>query len=101
MKSEVKEQWLVALRGGNYEQAQEYLNDGIGGMCCLGVLLDITEPEGWSGAAHLHTREDAEMPDSDFLSAVKLPQDDAETLAAMNDEGRSFAEIADYIEENL
>lgn len=45
MNPEVKEQWLRALRSGEYEQGRRYLNNN-GKFCCLGVLCDLAEKAG-------------------------------------------------------
>ena len=36
---EVKKMWVDALRSGRYKQGHEDLIDGVGGHCCLGVLV--------------------------------------------------------------
>jgi hypothetical protein len=40
MNNEIKQEWISALRSGEYKQAKHVLN-GDGGMCCLGVLCDL------------------------------------------------------------
>lgn len=54
---EIKTRWIEALRSGNYTQSQEQLRlveydedaDRFcsKGHCCLGVLADILDPDGW------------------------------------------------------
>ena len=45
MKTTIEE-WVAALRGGDYSQGQQALQrDGC--FCCLGVLYDLEKPEGW------------------------------------------------------
>ena len=45
MKQEIKQQWITALRSGNYPQGRGYLrridDDGKEGYCCLGVLCEL------------------------------------------------------------
>lgn len=41
------DQWVPALESGFYTQAREVLNDGCGGFCCLGVLLDVLSSDAW------------------------------------------------------
>lgn len=41
MNSEIKQQWLEALRSGKYEQGKGELKTPYGGFCCLGVLCDL------------------------------------------------------------
>jgi hypothetical protein len=40
MNQQIKEQWIEALRSGEYSQTQEQLKDHHG-YCCLGVLCDL------------------------------------------------------------
>ena len=40
MYQQIKEQWIEALRSGEYSQTQEQLKDHHG-YCCLGVLCDL------------------------------------------------------------
>lgn len=50
MNSEVKAKWLEALRSGEYEQGEGYLDvleaDGTRKFCCLGVLCDLAVKDG-------------------------------------------------------
>lgn len=115
MYPDKKQLWVDALRSGQYEQGQEYLHVG-GEYCCLGVLCDIYSKEtnrgGWERTLH-------EGREYEFLSETSvLPYDvmvwagispdnntvylfDAGELSALNDDGVSFAKIADIIEANL
>lgn len=82
MDAQLKAKWVTALRSGDYQQTKNTLQDRIG-FCCLGVLNEVR------GA---------------IQSYNNLPRlvGNWEVLARMNDEqGKSFAEIADYIEGNL
>ena len=50
MKESLLKSWIAALRGGDYHQGQSRLMKSKGGdrnYCCLGVLCDLIEPEGW------------------------------------------------------
>ena len=40
MNQQIKQQWIKALRSGEYQQTQEQLRDHHG-YCCLGVLCDL------------------------------------------------------------
>jgi hypothetical protein len=40
MNQQIKEQWVAALRSGDYQQTRSVLRDGAG-FCCLGVLSDL------------------------------------------------------------
>jgi len=128
MHQEIKAKWLEALRSGRYEQGKNELcfdNQ----FCCLGVLCDIVDPQGWAEddrgdpRTRLH-HEERTVPSLELLDIVGISEDltvpvepepvgdDGEPglgytfvlgrLAVMNDHrGKSFEEIADWIEEKL
>lgn len=126
MKAEIKQQWLEALRSGKYQQGIgqlkmyeiEYDEDdepcqGDPAYCCLGLLAEVAglPVEAHCSAAFLG---DGNTLDTLGLGAERGPDDlsysseDQNThttaqrkLAAMNDNGKSFAEIADWIEANI
>ena len=104
MKPEIKRELVKALRSGKYQQGRGVLCDHTGAMCCLGVLMDVAIDTYWE---HLDiftcwSIEGAVvMPTRKQLEAVGLSPIDANTLSEMNDEGKTFAEIADWIEVNL
>lgn len=57
MNPEVKEQWLQALRSGEYKQGKTVLfNTSSDGFCCLGVLCDLhkkkTRLGDWDGSGY-------------------------------------------------
>lgn len=119
MNPEIKAKWLEALRSGKYEQGKGVLRDAENRFCCLGVLCDLISPDSWDeapsldnvmicGVAHdvsafgyhyaTHS-SDTDLPFS-LRTEVSLSADDQEVLIGMNDDGRSFAEIADHIEQH-
>jgi hypothetical protein len=101
MNPELKAKWVEALRSGKYEQCRRALHDGVG-FCCLGVYGDV---RGIPRASLLH-HKGAVGPYDDTAAALN-PLDEIptvlvrHTLADLNDAGKSFAEIADWIERNL
>lgn len=117
MDVELKTKWVAALRSGEYEQGRNYLcNDHSGDytFCCLGVLCDLINPNGWRSPT-TDADEDgnyetenvryfdhmADFPAAELLIDAGLTIPIATNLASKNDNGTPFAEIADYIEENL
>jgi hypothetical protein len=111
--------WVDALRSGKYKQGKQLLKDGDGGMCCLGVACDLfaldegmgewkkASPTTWTHSVHFDLEGDkfsTYPPKAVWESWLGLPDkmgsygDDAENLAAKNDAGLSFAEIANLIE---
>ena len=105
MKPEIKAQWLTALRSGDYQQGQGYLRQG-DQYCCLGVLCDLygkaVGPEwkaGLGGVYVMHGRETA-LPFK-VQEWARIASPNPLDLAAMNDSGSTFEELANIIEEGL
>jgi hypothetical protein len=122
MLKEMKERWLKALRSGEYAQTRHVLHKvtasperGLSeGYCCLGVLCDLVAKDGegeWVGADddgddwfkyYADEGKVATNPPYTLLKQLDIPDSAGEALISMNDsEKKSFAEIADYIEEHL
>jgi len=100
------EQWVKALRGGNYKQGngalKKELADGSVGYCCLGVLADLMglEPRVMPDG-HV---DYAKSGDIDIYMEIDtlVGPDHQDVLLHINDfERRDFTEIANYIEEEL
>jgi hypothetical protein len=112
MNPEVKARWVAALRSGKYKQGQKVLRSAKDKFCCLGVLCDIKNPAQWDSglcgyefAGHVHfvpseIREWAGLPQSLGGAEVTI-NGTIDSLADHNDAGRTFAEIADAIEQQL
>lgn len=99
MKPDIKAQWLKALRSGDYLQGKQRLRSELNKKvfyCCLGVLCDIG-----FGTWEEKTKGIISYPDPDYIYKIELKTSDMFLLAKMNDDGKSFDEIADWIEENL
>ena len=125
LKEEFKRKWIAALRSGEYTQCTEHLELG-GGYCCLGVALKVMYPNAEPEYHQAFLRED-EVPSLDdarewweFLPPshvnnplVAIPRHVADGelaratpryvhLSELNDEeGYTFAQIADIIEAQL
>ncbi|MBR1122147.1 hypothetical protein JQ628_11530 [Bradyrhizobium lablabi] len=110
MDAELKAKWVEALRSGRYEQDSGSLISRVGrrsSFCCLGVLCD-TQGTQWGEIGDAGLLDGIEVRDagrsylSPFaLARFGLDESQQQKLAGMNDAGRSFDEIADYIEANL
>lgn len=128
LEPEFKTKWLEALRSGEYKQAQDYLKTTLWdeeldeataevGYCCLGVagkICGLTDEE-LNGHGMLYDIIDIDSLNVPKILALPYRMDVkgkcsshisdgrtvAGTLANMNDDGKSFEEIADWIEENL
>lgn len=127
---ELKSKWVAELRSGKYVQGAGRLKKQIEDTevvchCCLGVLCEIIEPEGFKlsrdeAGVFSHSfggksRQDS-YPNQSKMMELGLYPSTFKKLAAMNDgeeplkkgqlvatktEKASFEQIADYIEKNL
>lgn len=98
MNALLKDAWIAALRSGKYTQGRTRLNDKQQTeFCCLGVLCKVAgidNPEGRSFSYDI-VRALTDTPRTGDPDLVN-------TLMQMNDQqGKSFGEIADYIEANV
>lgn len=122
MNQDIKEKWVENLLSGKYKQGKECLRLDNNTFCCLGVLCNLYIEENkkeWSintdgiysfesevGCLSDTVLEWAGLPTvSPLCSGIfrdLVHIDKLETnLAEINDNGRSFDEIAEIIKENL
>ena len=108
MNAELKDRWVAALRSGAYDQCTSCLWDADNNQyCCLGVLCDIYDPDGWNFDDIERDNEVEYCGEADALSAavrlgVGLSKNMMRRLINMNDTNcNDFDEIADYIEAAL
>lgn len=103
--NELVDKWLNALRSGKYHQTTRRLRD-FKGYCCYGVLCDIIDPTAWqevekvSVKCHTYNGQES-MPDSETMGKVGFfsqNMEDGSRFAIMNDQGKTFNEIADELE---
>lgn len=124
MNTQIKEQWVSALRSGEYTQTDEVLRDR-NGFCCLGVLCDLYLKE--VGKEWVENYNDyvfssefggellppevmawADLKDENPVVAMEQFDHEIEQyvlkplpLSDLNDTGKSFKMIAALIEEQL
>lgn len=123
MKKADAEKWLSALRSGEYKQGLEALKSPDGSYCCLGVLQHCLagkteraksgKDRGLPSQAWMleHGIETLDTPNRGGIIANCMEGDDAapivyhneheSRLHELNDEGYSFNEIADLIEQSV
>jgi hypothetical protein len=113
MNKEIKEKWIAALRSGEYAQTKGALRRPVGtpqgaGYCCLGVLCEVVvgrENIEWEPAANAYSfMGESGLPPTPVLEEADYTEEENDTfweLPSMNDNGVSFDEIADYIEQKL
>lgn len=96
MDAEFKTKWVKALRSGKFKQGRhrlkQKLGDGCWGLCCIAVG---------------HKVMTGRMPNVDWETffvalGLGLSEDQFVMLVDLNDRlEKNFAEIADYIEQNI
>lgn len=113
MNEDIKRRWVEALRSGVYEQGTGHLRTSDNKYCCLGVLCDIWAQDvgvEWAVFADLFSIKGVILlPPSDVICWAGLQRqypevyldDELCTLSKLNDNGKTFAEIADLIEAQL
>jgi hypothetical protein len=107
MNSEIKTEWVRQLRSGKYRQGQHALA-WVGRYCALGVYCEVVSSEADPARDHseggyedLMSDEPCGVPLS-VLARGRLHEADAWQIIDLNDtEGRSFRQIADWIERHL
>lgn len=127
MNQEFKKEWLVALRSGEYNQAVHQLKTP-DGYCCLGVACELLAKEGVVNATkrngELSFDEEYQTLPKDAMNYMGVIDTNPDittswmtsierdrmrgkivggrvSLAELNDNGYSFAQIADLIEKYL
>jgi hypothetical protein len=119
MSTQIKQQWVTALRSGEYTQASSNLRTEEG-FCCLGVLCDLYSKDTGTEWEVNHTADAKPIPFYSFVNEGSfLPiavvnwagleksspevialEGEAE-LAQLNDSGSTFTQIAQLIEDQL
>jgi hypothetical protein len=118
MKQEIAEIWVRALRSGNYNQGTLKLAQDKGqgiNYCCLGVLCDLAMQNGEQikvrqevdSGVFLFNGASAFLPETvKTWAGLKTEEaalrefDGGTKLSILNDQGKTFLEIADIIENN-
>lgn len=118
-----RKKWLEALRSGKYEQTtgqladyelaeneEDYNYDKPLGYCCLGVACDIVGHKE-KLKEFMFDGYPSDCYDENYNNVFKKlpkiiresndrPDDFTFIVAKMNDQGKSFKEVADWIEQN-
>lgn len=106
LPKEFAEKWIAALRSGKYKQTQSMLcrnaGDDTYSYCCLGIAGKICgyTDELMNGDSVLNGRRYTKVPQE--LQSIEFnPKLVCKVAGGMNDKGKSFEEIADWIEQNV
>jgi hypothetical protein len=100
MDKKTRTKWTKALRSGKFTQGSgslrttaEERSRGKDCFCCLGVLCEVTDTTYRAGFGY---------PSRSARQKLGLGDAAMDQLVKMNDqEGKSFRQIADWIEKNL
>lgn len=112
MKKELKKKWVEALRSGKFKQTKKFLctrKEDTQEYCCLGVLCEVMGIPKKKSYDNVYSYE--------FIGGTYSTRGLSQTmrhtefgrngqrvhyaLIAMNDSGKTFSEIADWIEKNV
>lgn len=105
MRATLKQRWIEALRSDRYHQGRGHLRAELYGKtfhCAMGVLYDlIATPEQWE---RLRTNDgpffDGYLPIESYDQTGISPFAERQ-IASLNDDGLSFAEIANIVERDI
>lgn len=104
----MKQKWCEELRSGRYIQGQRRLRTKENKFCCLGVLCDLVNPQGWKEDCSDNCysfRFDREVTTGVLpgviINKYEIHKSDESKLISLNDDGKSFDQIANYIEKFL
>jgi hypothetical protein len=103
--------WLSALRSGKYVQGTDKLRNN-NTFCCLGVLCDVADPNGWD----IYDDHSGQrfLPDPSVMAKLELPDimisfnrelvlvkygEGMSAVSELNDNKMPHAVIADLIEQ--
>jgi hypothetical protein len=103
MNPELKHKWTAALRSGEYGQSSCVLKDD-NGFCCLGVLCDIINKDGWAVNEEGDNIFDGEvyLLSDNMRKIAGISDDDCNRLIRLNDVLKyTFPQIADCIDESF
>jgi hypothetical protein len=105
MKKAIKENWLAALRSGEYKKGKSYLRKKDNTYCCLGVLCDILDT-GWmiedDSHNYIRTKDNCTVwLSNDIKKNCEISWDEEGVLIALNDNSETFAPVIEYIEQKL
>jgi hypothetical protein len=107
--ADAKAAWLSALRSGNFGQTKTQLRNlfDLNRFCCLGVMCEVfKDAVNGEWKKDLFGIKDEQRyvggyPPLAVTKYVGMTDDTQRFISGLNDDGATFAEIADYIEANL
>lgn len=112
MRKDIAEKWIKALKSGKYKQTSGYLRKD-DGFCCLGVLCNLhakehpkiaktqTNPNVYLGQMCVLPDSVKQWAEMDTDNGLIYNGKSHGCLSEMNDQGKSFKEIAEVIKQNI
>lgn len=99
MDKSIKKKWIAALRSNKYKQGRNNLRTTDNCYCGVGVLCDVVDSKLWRKASLFYLFSGRSVILVDRLrEQIKLPHETMMKVVSMNDAGKTFAEIADFVE---
>lgn len=100
LPKQFKTKWLKALRSGEFKQGDGSLRNNLNQYCCLGVGAKICGATSITGKGYIE--KDREIRGISKIPSLIIGDGEIPSkLAYMNDNGKSFKQIADWIDKNL
>ncbi len=96
------DKWILDLRSGKYSQTKFRLRTKCIGHCCLGVLADQINPDGWGEVDGIDGWQDFDSIHWNGCLPSSLVNDGPQgALQRLNDsDNLNFNQIADWIEQH-
>lgn len=111
MNPQLKHSWIAALRSGRYAQGRGVLRErtitGNAYFCAMGVLLDlVATPAQWDRLTRPTSRmgildEAFGYLPAEICGEIGVSNTQQALIAGLNDQGKTFEEIADVIERDF
>lgn len=104
MDAEFKKKWIEALRSGEYRQGTHCLRSIENKYCCLGVACDLfygTNKWIENKEEYLYEINNQKIFSYNLNQYIELSDKEMDDLMQLNDGGKTFEEIADYIEKEF
>jgi hypothetical protein len=108
---QLKQSWIAALRSGHYTQGRGLLRErsltGDARFCAMGVLFDlIATPAQWDRLTKPAVRfgmsdEVSGYMPAEILGEIGVSDMQQALIAGLNDDGKTFEQIADVIEKDF
>lgn len=101
MDKKLKTKWVKSLRSGKYKQGKLLLRSTDDKFCCLGVLCTVLDKTKWlrssDGPVYEYMGWTSVLKEK-LRKKIGLSEKIQDALIEMNDSGKRFSTIANFIE---